>query len=359
MIRVSILILFLFFALGLHSIDSRGWIEKAVAREFAFYEKRGISLEAIEKTWQRVQRNPEFCRYKIIDSKVFGTASKIKNLLEELVKNYSIPDVDFIYFNQDRIKKSFTKRKALQNGAPVLVSAKEASLSQFILFSDWLYDPTAEESGWNALAKMINEHFEKWPWNEKIERLFWRGAPFDGNHFGMYRFNCWKEIPRGTLVYLSRVDSEHIDAAFSSYPPGCLREDPERCLREMGPQSFVPVLDQLQYKYHLIIDGVTCTYPATHWKLLSGSLTFKQASRDIMYFYPEMIPWKHYIPVRADLSDLIEKIEWAKNHDEIAHAIAQNGREFALTHLMREQILDYCRAILIRYSSLQTFQPRL
>ena len=27
-------------------------------------------------------------------------------------------------------------------------------------------------------------------------------------------------------------------------------------------------------------------------------------------------PWVHYLPVKMDLSDLKEKIEWARTHDE-------------------------------------------
>ena len=39
----------------------------------------------------------------------------------------------------------------------------------------------------------------------------------------------------------------------------------------------------------------------------------------------ELEPFTHYVPVNADLSDLVEKIEWARENDEEARAIAQNG----------------------------------
>lgn len=333
------------------------WIEKAVDREFAPYSKKGISLDCIEKSWNSLQNKPEYRRYKIINSKVYGLPGKIKNLLELLVATYPIPDVDFIYFNEDRIKKSFVKRKPDRYQAPIFVSAKDASLSQFILFSDWLYDPKDLTQGWNAISQSINTHQTDHPWERKVEKLFWRGSPFDGNHFGMYTFQNWKSLPRGQLVYQSRQFPDLIDAAFSQYPDQCVSLDLDRCLVEMGPQSFVSIVDQLSYKYHLLIDGVTCTFPGTHWKLLSGCVPFKQQSSDIMYFYPELIAWKHYIPVRRDLSDLCQKILWARAHDNEAKQIADNARNFALTHLMPEQILLYCRAVLVRYAQLQTFQP--
>jgi hypothetical protein len=125
----------------------------------------------------------------------------------------------------------------------------------------------------------------------------------------------------------------------------------------MGFMRFVPWEEVLHYKYQMIIDGVTCSFPATQWKLLSGSLCFKQDSEDIQYYYDELIPWTHYIPVNHDLSDLKEKILWARAHDEEAQKIAQNGREFVLTHLMPEDILLYCYKALCKYAQLQRFTP--
>lgn len=51
--------------------------------------------------------------------------------------------------------------------------------------------------------------------------------------------------------------------------------------------------------------------------LLAGdSLVLKQDSIYYEHFYNELRPWEHYVPVRADLGDLLEKIQWAREHDE-------------------------------------------
>ena len=42
----------------------------------------------------------------------------------------------------------------------------------------------------------------------------------------------------------------------------------------------------------------------------------KQDSEYYEHFYRQMKPNKHYIPVKHDLSDLIEKIKWAKANDD-------------------------------------------
>src|SRR3990167_8228820 len=127
------------------------WMDRAIARDFKRYERSGISKELLEQSWQACKKYREFHRYQIIDSKVYGPESRIKILLEELVKRYPVPNVDFIYFNEDRLKPTFFKRSKHQQSAPLFVSAKNKKKYQIILFADWNYDIRDETGGWNFL----------------------------------------------------------------------------------------------------------------------------------------------------------------------------------------------------------------
>ena len=70
-----------------------------------------------------------------------------------------------------------------------------------------------------------------------------------------------------------------------------------------------------QYKYQINIDGTVAAYRLPY--LLAGdSVVLKQDSSYYEHFYNELRPWEHYVPIRADLGDLLEKIEWARDHDE-------------------------------------------
>lgn len=40
-----------------------------------------------------------------------------------------------------------------------------------------------------------------------------------------------------------------------------------------------------------------------------------------------MKAWEHFVPVKMDLSDLQEKIEWARSNDQKLKEIAKKGRE--------------------------------
>lgn len=45
--------------------------------------------------------------------------------------------------------------------------------------------------------------------------------------------------------------------------------------------------------------------------------------------------------MKADLSDLIEKVRWAQTHDDQVKQIGLNGRRYAADHLLPKDIICY------------------
>uniref|UniRef100_A0A6C0AZI1 Glycosyl transferase CAP10 domain-containing protein n=1 Tax=viral metagenome TaxID=1070528 RepID=A0A6C0AZI1_9ZZZZ len=54
------------------------------------------------------------------------------------------------------------------------------------------------------------------------------------------------------------------------------------------------------------------------------------------YFFEYMKEWGHYIPVKRDLSDLIEKTQWCLDNYDKALEIAENAYQFSKVYLTRE-----------------------
>ena len=89
-------------------------------------------------------------------------------------------------------------------------------------------------------------------------------------------------------------------------------------LKDFEPLSeYIPMTDFLKYKYQVSLDGTVAAYRLPY--LLTGNaLILKQDSPYFEHFYADLLPQKHYIPIKRDLSDLIETIHWArKNDDEV------------------------------------------
>lgn len=59
------------------------------------------------------------------------------------------------------------------------------------------------------------------------------------------------------------------------------------------------------------MDGTVAAYRFPYL-MLGDSLVLKQESPYYEHFYVALRPWKHYVPVRRNLSDLLEKVKWAK-----------------------------------------------
>lgn len=87
-----------------------------------------------------------------------------------------------------------------------------------------------------------------------------------------------------------------------------------------------------QYKYQLNIDGTVAAYRFPY--LLAGdAVVFKQDSYYYEHFYKSLKPNIHYIPFKRDLSDLEEKLKWAKSHDKEVSFLYTPFNHHHLLHL--------------------------
>jgi cellulose biosynthesis protein BcsQ len=103
----------------------------------------------------------------------------------------------------------------------------------------------------------------------------------------------------------------------------------------------------LKHKYLIDIDGNSYTARFANY-LSSGALVFKSSIFNTVY-QDWLIPYVHYIPVNADLSDLEMKLKWAMDNEEEARQVAENGKEFALMHLHNGQLECYSFLLLLEY----------
>lgn len=88
---------------------------------------------------------------------------------------------------------------------------------------------------------------------------------------------------------------------------------------------------------------------------LCNSLVFHVGTRGddfVEFYYDGLVPWVHYIPVREDMSDVEELIQFARENDDVARTIAQNGYDFVRKQLRYDDVKSYWRALLIEYTTL-------
>jgi hypothetical protein len=115
----------------------------------------------------------------------------------------------------------------------------------------------------------------------------------------------------------------------------------------------VPLKDFPRYRYLMDVDGHTANTPRVALLLHSNSVMVKQVTDDMLWFYPALKPYVHFIPVKQDLSDLLPQLEWAKNHEKECTEIVRNANQLAAEALSPEAIYLYLYRLLEAYSSKQ------
>ena len=102
--------------------------------------------------------------------------------------------------------------------------------------------------------------------------------------------------------------------------------------------TYVSLPDLVKYSYLIDIGGNG--YSGRLKYLLFSKRPLLLVDRQyVEYFHDDLVPYTHYIPVRMDLSDLLEQVKWLHDHPEQAQAIALHAYEFAVHQFTMENVL--------------------
>ncbi|XP_078732599.1 protein O-glucosyltransferase 1 [Lampetra fluviatilis] len=191
---------------------------------------------------------------------------------------------------------------------------------------------------WDLMRDELSKTAARWPWEKKKTRGFFRGSRTSAE--------------RDPLVLLSRREPKLVDAAYTKNQAWKSDKD----TLGMPPTKEIGLVDHCQYKYLFNFRGVAASFRYKHL-FLCGSLVLHVGDDWHEFFYQQLRPWVHYVPVQQDLSDVREVLEFVKNNDDVAREIAERGQKFILDHLRMEDVSCYWRSLLQRYASLLKYKP--
>ena len=123
--------------------------------------------------------------------------------------------------------------------------------------------------------------------------------------------------------------------------------DRQRLVRHGVVGSKIRQSDWGRYKFAVDIDGHSNAWSNFFVRLLLGCCVIKVQSEHgfRQWYYDRLKPWRHYVPVNADMTDLIEKIAWCRGHDAECAAIAANGQALARAMTVATDIADAVRRL--------------
>lgn len=178
---------------------------------------------------------------------------------------------------------------------------------------------------------------------QREDKVLWRGATTGRG--GQISLSAMDEkdttlIPRTRMCLIVR-NVPGCDVKFShvvqSRDPA-LESDQLRAAGILGdriaPENWLGV------RYHIAIDGNTLAWSSLFTRLLAGCCVLKPDNpQGYRQWYSDMlVPWRHYVPVASDLSDLLDKITWCRTHLAETAKIAACGQALALS-------IDYEREV--------------
>ena len=103
---------------------------------------------------------------------------------------------------------------------------------------------------------------------------------------------------------------------------------------------------QSEYKYIVHVDGHVSAFRLS-LELSMGSVILLVKSPWKIWYRDLLIDGVHYVSVKEDLSDLIQKIKWCRDNDAECETIANNARIFFNTYLQKDGVMDYMQKTLV------------
>lgn len=164
-------------------------------------------------------------------------------------------------------------------------------------------------------------------WADRHDRIVWRGGLNNMGHFNLdMGFRNHPGVMQRLRMAQHCVGSE-IDFKFVSTGSKF-----DTALQSAGLiADFIPALDWGTAKFGVDIDGFTNAWSNFPQRLKLGCCVLKVESQFgfRQWYYDKIRPWEHYVPIKADLSDLQDQIDWVRSNDLKAAEIASNGQRFA------------------------------
>ncbi len=131
-----------------------------------------------------------------------------------------------------------------------------------------------------------------------------------------------------------------------------LRFDFQHAGRGGGTKNYISQPDMVR-KYRWLLDIGGAGYSGrTKFLLFSGRPLLMVERRYVEYFTDDLKPWEHYIPVKENLSDLVDKHEWLKHNEAESLKIAARAKEYALKNFTIDGVLERLHRVFLDFAQL-------
>ena len=325
---------------------------------------------------KRINRNVDewygnncLMRYEFPLSEGDTNVGNVRNMMVELCNERKIPDVEFFINRRDfpMLMKDGTEpyEEIWGRGKPLVSHSYDKytpilSMSTCDRFADvaipnhndWARIQS-KQSKWFPVSTSddFDDSFDKVAWNKKIPT-----AVFRGSSTGKGVTISTNKRLKAAYMSLTQTHLDNaprlLDAGITSWNLRSRKLDGFKKLQTIDRANlpfelvtFMNCVDQSQYKYILHIEGHVAAFRLSS-ELATRSVVLKVASEWKVWYEDKLVEYVHYVPVKSDLSDLMDQIRWCRDNDDKCRAIADNARAFYEKWLCRDGVLDSLQTLL-------------
>ena len=298
----------------------------------------------------------------------------LKNMLEVLCAKRVVPDIEFFMNRRDfpLLTRDGTEpydniwgnvplvSHNLPKYLPILSMCRTNRYADILVptHEDWARSQSVKDRWFPRSCRDYTEVFDT-PWRDKKKTAVFRGAStgcgvtietnsrlklayigatYKTDNEGEPLLNVgitkWNLRPRKIkgVKYLQSIDVADLE---------------KKGIKKVG---FLSLQEQSKYRYIINLDGHVSAFRLSI-ELGMGSVILLAESQWKLWYSDLLVPYKHYIPVKKDLSDLIKQIKWCRDNDDKCQEIVANSTKFFNTYLQERGILDYLQKTLVDMKS--------
>ncbi|MFG6365484.1 glycosyl transferase family 90 [Schaedlerella sp.] len=295
-------------------------------------DKKGLPYLIFEKTDGKSYGSKTFriagkgsdIQYIIDDDEIWGfefrvqpTVDLFKAMFEKYAEDFRDKNIDITVYVGDYILDGYENRKISNTGYIFTYSSLYALKDVMIPIPDYRTCFDLEHYAFEESPDKCREAAKE-TWTDR--RIVWRGTIASSDE------RRWLQI----------IAEHHPDIL-------CI-DDPSLLQKKV----YTPMTELSKYKYTLDIRGYGWT-DRVKILLQLGRPVFLIDRPFQEWYFDGLVPMKHFIPVKEDLSDLIEKYEYMENHPDEYDDMIKAMAEFAERYFAPENILGYLKEIVLKY----------
>ncbi|KAA8496042.1 KDEL motif-containing protein 1 [Porphyridium purpureum] len=278
----------------------------------------------------------------------------LRGLMEALVHKYKMKPVSFLVTLNDAAStgkiaafSSIRQSKHHRNTIPFPIgNSRGQPLGYGLNFTGW--------DGY-AYNNYLSKHSD-YPWMRKNSRAVFRGNYHMSQQLmascwdTCVKSTDWTKMSRGAMYKIAQKRPDLFDVKFTSKGP---KDSPYFENVPVDPDAKLKLVEFQAYKVVLSVGANADWAERVRNLLFLNSALMKHDVKLQEWFYLLMQPFVHYIPVKEDMSDLIEQQQWAVDHDRDVEQIAANGVEFAQNVLSEAAMLEFAHMAILRFARRQ------